>query len=333
MNENNEQQRFEDEDVPAFVKEAQEKEAEEIKYGGHAGGGTTAAPPKEKTKKKKKEADKDTPVDLTPPEKGDKSTAVVIKNQAMEAFLRSASHIVNVTGLADTSEGKRLMFSIITKAELACETKGITFNQIYQQKFVAATVNAALLGLDAEQDEVYLIPYQEKSGKYTMNVQRGYKGERKMRMLHSINHDKQPIEWIDAFIVREGDTLTTAKTPKGDSFEFKQADPFSTKPIKGVVAYILYENGRMKTVNMSKADIDKRMDASKKKMGGKTSPAWQYWYTEMALGKAISAVCKQIPVEFKDKVLADAYKQTDIEDADYEVVGEEKISLNPASVK
>ena len=246
----------------------------------------------------------------TPQEKSLAATKSLLRDRAYNHFLTQASDIVSVTSRIDNVDGRRLVFNALNRIEMMMADQGIEWKQVNQRKLIAALANTALLGLDAEQQEVYPIPYKEKGG-YNITLQRGYKGERKLRLLHSFDHDENPIKWIDAYLVREGDTFMVEYGPETDKFEFK-ADPFSAGAVKGAFGYILYKSGRIKVHTLSLDDLEKRHKASKMP----NSPAWRDWKNEMYLAKTIMAVCKDVVVHFEDKVLVSAYANTDIETAE-----------------
>lgn len=279
--------------------------------------------------------DKDTTIDIgmpevpeTPKQKSLAATKQLMRDRAYNHFLTQAGDIVSVTSRIDNVEGRRLVFNALNRIEIMMAEQGITWDKVNQRKLISALANTALLGLDAEQQEVYPIPYRGKTS-VDVQLQRGYKGERKLRLLHSINRDKDPIKWIDAHLVREGDTFAVEYGPSGDSFEFK-ADPFSAGAIKGSFGYILFESGRVKVHTLTLADLEKRHMASKMP----NSPAWKNWTSEMYLAKTIMAVCKDIPVHFEDAPLVSAWNSTDIETAEViDIEPENAPRINTARVK
>lgn len=260
----------------------------------------------------------------TPQEKSLAATKSLMRDRAYNHFLTQAADIVSVTSRIDNVEGRRLVFNALNRIEMMMAEQHITWAQVNQRKLIAALANTALLGLDAEQQEVYPIPYREKTG-VNIQLQRGYKGERKLRLMHSIGRDKDPIKWIDAHLVREGDTFTVEYGAETDKFEFK-ADPFSAGAIKGSFGYVLYETGRIKVHTLTLDDLERRHKASKQP----NSPAWTKWTPEMYLAKTIMAVCKDIVVHFEDKALVSAYANTDIETAEViEVEDENAPRIDP----
>ncbi len=300
-------------DAPDFVKEAE-----------------TEKKSKGKAKDEQQPEDKDEAVDIgmpevpeqTPQEKSQAVTKAIMRDKAYDFFLQSAQSIVNVTSRIDNVEGRRLVFMALNRIEVMLQEQKITWKQVNQRKLISALANTALLGLDAEQGEVYPIPYKE-NGQVTVNLQRGYKGERKIRLLHSINKD---VEYIDAFLVRKGDTFSVKHTPETDTYFFEESDAFRSGEVIGAFGYVQYKGGRLKVHKLTIDDLKKRRAASK----SPNSPAWTKWTEEMYLAKTIMATCKDVPVHFTDDVIQRAYVSTDFEEVpEVEITdeGSQKIPL------
>lgn len=276
------------------------------------------------------------PEEKTPQQQSQAVTKALVKDKAINYFLESAAGIINVMSRIDNEEGRRLIFFALNRAEIAMQDhfpKAVTWGQINQRKLVSALANVALLGLDAEQGEVYPILYKDgkvtikgrEYDRYAINMQRGYKGERKIRLKYAM----RALLDMDARLIREGDTFKVHTTAQGDMFDFEH-DPLSEGKIKGAFAWVLREDGtqRVKVLNM--ADIEKRKKASQDKMGGKLSPAWSKWENEMILAKTLLACARDIPLEIKDPVVQAAITDTDYEEVEaleIEAEGEKKIPL------
>ena len=293
-----EQEKMElEKNAPDFVKEA---EAEKKTKG-------------KKEPEPQEESDKDEAVDIgmpdvpqTPQEKSLATTKAIMRDKAYDYFLTQAQDIVNVTSRIDNLEGRRLVFNALNRIEIMLQEQNISWKQVNQRKLISALANTALLGLDAEQGEVYAIPYREKTG-VNVTLQRGYKGERKIRLLHSINKN---VADIDAFLVHDGDEFSVSHEPGTDDFKFKEKDVFNPGKVIGSFGYILYTDGRKKVHTLTLADLEKRHQASKMP----NSPAWKNWLNEMYLAKTVMATCKDVVVNFDDdKVMKSAYIDTDYE--------------------
>ena len=252
----------------------------------------------------------------TPQQQSQAVTRSLVKDKAINYFLESAAGIINVMSRVDNEEGRRLIFFALNRAEIAMQDKKVTWAQINQRKLVSALANVALLGLDAEQGEVYPILYKDGTvtiggkeyDRYAINMQRGYKGERKIRLKYAM----RPLMDMDARLIREGDTFKVHTTAAGDTFEFDH-DPFGNGAVKGAFAWVIREDGTQRVKVMTLEDIEKRKKASIEKMSGKLSPAWKNWYNEMALAKTILAASRDIPLEIKDPVVQAAFRDTDYE--------------------
>jgi len=319
-----------DEDVPDFVKQAQEAEEQEAAAAAQAK--ATAKKTKNKAeellKKQNDAEDKDEPVDLTPQEKSDKATTTLIKNEAFDHFIASAGNFIDIQDSVNTANAKRCIFSALVKTEEILQENSITWRNVKQKVFMASLVKIALLGLDAEQGEVYPIPYKEGKDVYRIDLQIGYKGERKLRLKYALCPDGDKIVDIEAYLVKEGDKFSVKHRAEGDTFEF-DADPFGTGEVKGSFGYVLYESGKKKVHTMSLQDLENRKKASKTSGG----PSWKNWENEMYLAKTIKAVSKRIVMDFENETLKKAYAGVDIEDADFEVVDEKpRIQLDAGSV-
>jgi recombinational DNA repair protein RecT len=276
---------------------------------------------------------------ITPQQKSQDVTKRLIRDQAMTQFIDSASNIVNLTSKLDTEVARRLMFFALNRTETALQDhypKPVAWSQINQRKLVSALANAALLELDAEQGEVYPILYKDGTVKiqgkdydrYAVNMQRGYKGERKVRLKYAM----RPLLDMDARLIREGDTFTVHTTALSDEFEFDH-DPFNTGKVKGAFAWVVREDGTKRVKVLTMEDLEKRRQASMEKMGGKLSPAWKKWENEMYLAKTLLAAAKDIPVEIKDTAIADAYADTDYESVDVvEIESEKAPRLDPKAL-
>ena len=135
----------------------------------------------------------------------------------------------------------------------------------FGKKYGTAQIKAGLLtgayqGLDAFNQEMYLVPYGSK-----LNYMPSYKGMVKM----AIKNSQKPVKSIYAKLVREGDEFEEVIVKGEPSVNFK-AIPFSTAPIIGAFAVCLFEDGGAIVETMSEADIEKCRKQSK----AKNSPAW-----------------------------------------------------------
>lgn len=162
----------------------------------------------------------------------------------------------------------------------------------FGKKYGTAQIKAGLLtgayqGLDAFNQEMYLVPYGSK-----LNYMPSYKGMVKM----AIKNSQKPVKSIYAKLVREGDEFEEVIVNGEPSVNFK-AIPFSTAPIIGAFAVCLFEDGGAIVETMSEADIEKCRKQSK----AKNSPAWSQFWGEMAKKTVIRRLCKNISIDMDAK--------------------------------
>jgi recombination protein RecT len=151
-------------------------------------------------------------------------------------------------------------------------------------------MRGAYLGLDALNNEMYLVPYGS-----TLNFMPSYKGMIKL----CIKYSARPINTIYAKIVREGDEFCEEIVNGQPSITFRPK-PFNNSPMIGCFAVCLYKDGGMIYEVMSKADVEQCKRSSR----SKNSPAWAF-YSEMAKKTVLRRLAKSIPLDMDDK-LADA---------------------------
>lgn len=151
-------------------------------------------------------------------------------------------------------------------------------------------IRGAYLGLDALNNEMYLVPYGSQ-----LNFMPSYKGMIKL----CIKYSTREINTIYAKIVREGDDFSEEIVNGQPSITFRPK-AFNSKPMVGCFAICLYKDGGMVYEVMSKDDVEQCKRSSK----SKNSPAWSF-YSEMAKKTVLRRLAKSIPLDIDDK-LADA---------------------------
>lgn len=151
-------------------------------------------------------------------------------------------------------------------------------------------IRGAYLGLDALNNEMYLVPYGSQ-----LNFMPSYKGMIKL----CIKYSTREISTIYAKIVREGDEFVEEIVNGQPSITFRPK-PFNNKTMVGCFAVCLYKDGGMIYEVMSKDDVEQCKRSSK----SKNSPAWSF-YSEMAKKTVLRRLAKSIPLDIDDK-LADA---------------------------
>lgn len=187
-----------------------------------------------------------------------------------------------------TAEQKLLAFNLYVKGNAALEEANLKWNQIDGHKFMAGTIDAVLNGLNAENNEVYTIPWRNpKTGLYDLQVTTSAWGYRKIAIESCVG--KKLVD-IQPFVIREGDSVTLHRKPNNDEWELN-VDPFSEAEIKGYLTIATYEDGTSQVMTHTLGDIEKRKQASK----AANSPAWRNWPVEMAIAKAVKRHSKRIP--------------------------------------
>lgn len=176
----------------------------------------------------------------------------------------------------------------------------------------AGLMRGAFLGLDALNSEMYLVPYGSQ-----LTFMPSYKGMVKLATKYST----RPIKSIYAKCVREGDTFEEVIEHGNPTINFK-AVPFSDKPIIGVFAVCLYEDGGTIYEVMSKADVEQCRKSSK----AKNSPAWAGFWSEMAKKTVLRRLAKSISIDMDAKA-AEAF-DSGLELADSAELAKKEIAEN-----
>lgn len=177
----------------------------------------------------------------------------------------------------------------------------------------AGLMRGAFLGLDALNQEMYLVPYGS-----TLNFMASYKGMVKM----ATKYATRPIKSIYAKVVREGDEFEEVIIGGEPSINFKPK-PFNNAAIIGAFAVCQFSDGGIQYEVMSLADIETCRKSSKAKNG----PAWSSHFSEMAKKTVIRRLSKSLPIDMdaQAKEMFDA--GTDIE-TDEKALADREIAEN-----
>lgn len=152
-------------------------------------------------------------------------------------------------------------------------------------------IRGAYLGLDAMNNEMYLVPYGS-----TINFMPSYVGMQKL----CVKYSTRPIKTIYAKVVREGDEFEETIVNGEPSITFKPK-AFNNGKIVGAFAVCLYVDGGMVYEVMSLEELEQCRRSSK----AKNSPAWER-FTQMMFRKTVlRRLAKSIPLDMDEK-LADA---------------------------
>ena len=147
----------------------------------------------------------------------------------------------------------------------------------------AGLMRGAFLGLDALNQEMYLIPYGS-----TLQFMPSYKGMVKMAQKYST----RAIKSLYARLVREGDTFEEVIVNGEPTVNFK-ALPFNNNDYIGAFAVCLFADGGTVVESMSKAEIE----TCRKQSKAKNSPAWSSFWGEMAKKTVLRRLCKSISID------------------------------------
>lgn len=147
----------------------------------------------------------------------------------------------------------------------------------------AGLMRGAFLGLDALNNEMYLVPYGS-----TLNFMASYKGMVKLAQKYAT----RPIKSVYAKCVREGDEFEETIVAGEPSINFK-AKPFNNAPIIGVFAVCQFADGGIQYEVMSREEVENCRKSSKAKNG----PAWSGHYGEMAKKTVIRRLAKSLPID------------------------------------
>ena len=179
-------------------------------------------------------------------------------------------------------------------------------------------LRGAYLGLDALNQEMYLVPYGS-----TLNFMSSYTGMIKLVKKYS----QRQIGEVYAKVVREDEDFECG-IENGNPYVNHKEKPFSNSPIVGVYAVCKYADGGMAYDVMSKEDVERTRSQSK----AKNSPAWEKFWNEMAKKTIIRRLCKTITLDMdaEAKEMFDA--GLDIE-TDPKAVAEQEIASEANTVE
>lgn len=182
----------------------------------------------------------------------------------------------------------------------------------------AGLMRGAYLGLDALNQEMYLVPYGN-----SLNFMPSYKGMVKMAQKYAT----RPIKTIYAKCVREGDVFEEVVEHGEPSISFK-ALPFNDNPIVGVFAVCQYQDGGIVYEVMSKAAVEQCRKSSK----AQNSPAWKSFWSEMAKKTVLRRLCKSLSIDMDAKAVEAMDSGLEIE-TDIQEITKKEIEENQNSIE
>ncbi len=179
------------------------------------------------------------------------------------------------------------------------------YNQYGAAQIKAGLLRGAYLGLDALNQEMYLVPYGS-----TLQFMTGYRGMVKMALKYS----QRPIANIYAKELHEGDEYE--EVIEDGVIKPKPVLNFSNRdnPIVGVFAVCRFEDGEVLTEVMTRKEIEKCKAQSK----AKNSPAWNQFFGEMARKTVLRRLCKNISIDMDVQTREAFNTGTEIETDPYE---------------
>jgi recombination protein RecT len=177
-------------------------------------------------------------------------------------------------------------------------------------------IRGAYLGLDALNQEMYLVPY-----KNVLNFMPSYKGMVKLAQKYSA----RPIKSIYAKCVREGDFFEESIVNGEPAINYK-AIPFNGNEIIGVFAVCQYVDGGIVYEVMSKVDVEQCRKSSK----AKNSPAWNSYWSEMAKKTVLRRLCKSLTLDMDAKA-AEAFDSGLEHETDVKEISKMEIEENANS--
>ena len=251
-----------------------------------------------------------------------------LTDQYIDNLTRESEKILDLMGLKMSPEVKSSLFGLCLACDKAIKEKGIEWKQIDLNGLASNLLNYARLEFNPANNEIYLIPYKSGTKKlengeevdcYQINFEESYLGKKQKAIRFS------DIKDAIAFLVREDDVYEPEiNFIEGDIITF-HPKPFNTGKVIGAVCYLRYEdNTKNRVVEMTVEDLEKVKQASKDKMGGKISPAWRNWESEMqkkaVLKRGLKDVEIKVPSEFQD-----AYFETEkLDNSNYDLNFEDR---------
>lgn len=177
----------------------------------------------------------------------------------------------------------------------------------------AGLMRGAFLGLDALNNEMYLIPYGS-----TLNFMSSYKGMVKL----ATKYATRPIKSIYAKVVREGDEFEEIIVAGEPTITFKPK-PFNNAQIIGAFAVCQFKDGGIQYEVMSRDEIETCRRSSKNKNGA----TWNNYYSEMAKKTVIRRLSKSLPIDMDASAKEMFESGTEIE-TDTKVLAEREAAEN-----
>lgn len=166
--------------------------------------------------------------------------------------------------------------------KLADDANGGKIAECDPGSVVLAVLQAASFGLGIDNGDAYVIPYKKRA---TLSV--SYKG------LIKLAKRSGEARHVVAEVVYSGEHFRVWSSDGIRRYEHTLNVPRSEGEVVAAYVSIVNHDGFCDLELMDRAEIEKVQEASKDKMGGKTSPAWKTWFGEMAKKAVIRRALKR----------------------------------------
>ncbi len=251
-----------------------------------------------------------------------------LKNKKVEDIVQLVQNVYDNNGLSTELELQFIQLKINESPQLLRAVKANP-ESLYNSILQAAESG---LSLNPQWQEGYFVPYNMKvDGKEvpTVTFSPMYRGKKKLLISKGI------VKNILTELVYEGEEWDE-KINNGVREihhipnSFKRAD--HTKIIGGY-AIIILNNDEKQYVVKGRDYFERCLAASKRKMNGKTSPAWRDWYDQMCKKCLINAADSEIPKIGVNAKVTQLLNDINTNDVDYVDVTDEKTGKLPEPKK
>ncbi len=251
-----------------------------------------------------------------------------LKNKKVEDIVQLVQNVYDSNGLSTELELQFIQLKINESPQLLRAVKANP-ESLYNSILQAAESG---LSLNPQWQEGYFVPYNMKvDGKEvpTVTFSPMYRGKKKLLIAKGI------IKNILTELVYEGE-VWSEKITNGvreishNPDSFKRSD--HTKIIGGY-AIVILNNDEKQYVVKGRDYFERCFAASKRKMNGKTSPAWRDWYDQMCKKCLINAADSEIPKIGVNAKVTQLLNDINTNDVDYVDVTDEKTGKLPEPKK
>ena len=251
-----------------------------------------------------------------------------LKNKKVKDIVQLVQNVYDSNGLSTELELQFIQLKINESPQLLRAVKANP-ESLYNSILQAAESG---LSLNPQWQEGYFVPYNMKvDGKEvpTVTFSPMYRGKKKLLISKGI------VKNILTELVYEGEEWDE-KINNGVREihhipnSFKRADP--TKIIGGYAIIILNNNEKQYVVK-GRDYFERCLAASKRKMNGKTSPAWSQWYDQMCKKCLVNSADSEIPKIGVNAKVTQLLNDINTNDVDYVDVTDEKTGKLPEPKK